>query len=127
MLAQRTFRPCQGTERWPHPLCGYCPSKMFLYGKLIAGRARTCIHPHYGAFLPIRRPRVPEVNYSPVWCLPVDRLIPYVNTLTNLAVGFDPTVSRSTSGTATIPVNVFAYGRGTGIRTLTWRIKSPLC
>ena len=38
MLAQRTFRPCQGTERWPHPLCGYCPSKMFLYGELIAGR-----------------------------------------------------------------------------------------
>ena len=29
---------------------------------------------------------------------------------------------------STCPVkNVYIYGRGTGIRTLTWRIKSPLC
>ena len=32
MLAQRTFRPCQGTEHWPQ-IGGYCSSKMFLYGR----------------------------------------------------------------------------------------------
>ena len=37
-------------------------------------------------------------------------MIPYRNTLTNLAVGFEPTSSCSTSSTATILVNVFAYG-----------------
>ena len=50
--------------------------------------------------------------------------LPYVNTLTNLAVGFEPTCSRSTSGTATIPVNVFAYGRGTENRTLIYGLKA---
>ena len=61
--------------------------------------------------------------HKPLQCL-VSSLVPYVNTLTNLAVGFDPTVSRSTSGTATIPVNVFAYGRGTENRTLIGRLKA---
>ena len=50
--------------------------------------------------------------------------LPYVSTLTNLAVGIEPTSSCSTSDTATISVNVFAYGRGTENRTLINRLKA---
>jgi hypothetical protein len=46
------------------------------YGELIVGRPRTCkwglfpLAPIRGLCLPIPSPRVPEVNYSPVWMLP---------------------------------------------------------
>ena len=33
MLAQRTFRPCQGTGENTRFNCEVCPSKMFLYGR----------------------------------------------------------------------------------------------
>ena len=65
--------------------------------------------------------------HKPLQCL-VSSFVPYVNTLTNLAVGLEPTNDTcSTSSTATIPVNVFAYGRGTGIRTLLQRPTFNLC
>lgn len=65
---------------------------MFLYtNSLRAGLEPACgvyFHrPHNGPMSTIPSPRVPEVNYSPAWCLPVDRLIPYRNTLQSLLAG----------------------------------------
>jgi len=42
LLAQRTVRPCQGTEVVTGVYSALAPSKMFLYSELIVGRIRTC-------------------------------------------------------------------------------------
>ena len=75
LLTQRIFRLCQETEHWPLHYGSYCPSRMFLYGKLIVGKISKLAFASYSeAFLTIRRLRVPEVNYSPAWMLPADNI-----------------------------------------------------
>ena len=48
MLAQKVVRLCQETEEITRSNCEVCPSKMFLYGKLIVGWIRTNVSPHMG-------------------------------------------------------------------------------
>jgi len=75
LLTQRIFRLCQETEHWLLHYGSYCPSRMFLYDKLIVGKISKLAFASYSeAFLTIRRLRVPEVNYSPAWMLPADNI-----------------------------------------------------
>ena len=70
--------------------------------------------PYNGAFLSIRRPRVPEVNYSPAWMLPADSIKPYRNTLPIIPCGL---FLSETTRSATPRLNVFLYGGRTENRT----------